>query len=315
MAADSVSLRLQAASGDPRAQFNLAHLMLVGREVPYAPEEGLRLLEAACARRLPDAHLFLAALSALGYARPQNFDEAIRHVAAAAALGDVRGKGQLEALGGVNGFDLAPWFGPVEMVQHAAAPRIFTVENFLPKAACAWMIKRARTKLSAAMIKDAKVGGLSLAEGRSNSVAGSNFLEPDLVVQLANLRIAGAIRISGANQEPTNFLHYARGQEYRPHFDFLTPQEEHAFASELKTMGQRIATVLVYLNEDYEGGETEFPRLNFRFKGKVGDALIFWNLSETGQREPNALHAGLPVTKGEKWLLSKWVREKPVPLL
>jgi predicted 2-oxoglutarate/Fe(II)-dependent dioxygenase YbiX len=293
----------------------LAQMMLVGREVPYAPEEAFQLLHAACGRKLADAHLFQAALAALGYARPQSFDEAVRHVAEAAALGSESGKGQLEALGGVEGFDLAQWFGPVEMMQHRAAPRIFTVEGFLPKPACAWMIKRARKKLSAAMINDAKVGGLSRDAGRSNSVAGSNYLEPDLIVQLANLRIAGAIKISGANQEPTNFLHYARGQEYRPHYDFIAPHEEHAFATELKIMGQRIVTVLVYLNEGYEGGETVFPRVNFRFKGKVGDALIFWTLSEQGEREPDSVHAGSPVTRGEKWLLSKWVREKPVPLL
>ena len=49
-------------------------------------------------------------------------------------------------------------------------------------------------------------------------------------------------------------------------------------------------------------------------KGKLGDALIFWNLNQQGEREMDSLHAGLPVTKGEKWLLSKWVRQRPVPL-
>lgn len=312
---DSVALRLQAASGDPRAQLKLAQMMLVGRQVKYAPEEGMRLLNMASAQKFADAHLFQAALAALGYARPRSFDDAIGHVAEAAALGSVSAKGQLEALGGAQRFDAHSWFEPVEMVQHAAAPRIYTVENFLPKPACAWLIKQASRKLSVAMIYDAKVGGLARDVGRTNSAAGSNFLEPDLVMQLANLRIAGTIKLPIANQEPTNVLHYARGQEYVAHYDFITPQEEHAFAADLKRQGQRIATVLVYLNEGYGGGETEFPHLDFRFKGRPGDALIFWNLSEAGEREPKSLHAGLPVTKGEKWLLSKWVREKPVPLL
>jgi predicted 2-oxoglutarate/Fe(II)-dependent dioxygenase YbiX len=131
---------------------------------------------------------------------------------------------------------------------------------------------------------------------------------------LVNLRIAAAIGVPLAHQEPTNFLHYARGQQYIPHFDFFTQAEEAGFAHELRTIGQRIVTVLVYLNEGYEGGETEFPKLGWRFKGKLGDALIFWNLNQQGERELDSLHAGLPVTKGEKWLLSKWVRQRPVPL-
>jgi predicted 2-oxoglutarate/Fe(II)-dependent dioxygenase YbiX len=161
----------------------------------------------------------------------------------------------------------------------------------------------------------AQSGAFTVDAGRSNSVAGSNALQPDLVLQLANLRIAAAIGEPLSHQEPTNFLHYARGQEYAPHFDFFTQAEEVGFAHEFRTIGQRVATVLVYLNDGYEGGETEFPKLGWRFKGNTGDALIFWNLSATGEREMDSLHAGRPVTKGEKWLLSKWVRQRPVPLI
>ncbi|MBK8543139.1 MAG: 2OG-Fe(II) oxygenase [Caulobacteraceae bacterium] len=156
---------------------------------------------------------------------------------------------------------------------------------------------------------------VSLDNSRSNSVAGSSHLQPDLVVQLVNMRIASAIGLPLAHQEPTNFLNYKRGQEYTDHYDFFRSEEEAGFAHELRTIGQRVATVLVYLNDGYEGGETAFPRLDWSFKGKLGDALIFWNLDVAGEREMNSLHAGRPVTKGEKWLLSKWVRQRPVPLI
>jgi predicted 2-oxoglutarate/Fe(II)-dependent dioxygenase YbiX len=193
---------------------------------------------------------------------------------------------------------------------------VFSVENFLPKPACAWLIKQAKKNLVRAPVQTAAQGGaFSVDNARTNSAAGSSHLQPDLVVQLANMRIAQAIGVPLVNQEPTNFLHYARGQQYGRHFDFITQEEEQGFARELATIGQRIATVLVYLNEEYEGGETEFPLLDWRFKGKTGDALIFWNLSAQGEREMNSLHAGTPVTKGEKWLLSKWVRQRPVPLI
>jgi prolyl 4-hydroxylase len=68
----------------------------------------------------------------------------------------------------------------------------------------------------------------------------------------------------------------------------------------------------VYLNDDYEGGETEFPRIGLRFRGKRGDALMFDNVRPSGALDYDTLHAGLPPTRGEKWLFSQWVRSRPV---
>ena len=144
--------------------------------------------------------------------------------------------------------------------------------------------------------------------------AGFGLLEADVVMQLVCLRIAMTLGLPLGHQELTNVLRYERGQQYKPHYDFITPKEAEAFGAELERIGQRIATLLVYLNDDYEGGETAFPHLDWRYKGQPGDALIFWNLSEQGVPEPKSVHAGLPVTNGEKWLLSKWVRAKPMPL-
>jgi prolyl 4-hydroxylase len=311
---DVLSLRLDAASGNPRARLRLAHLIFTGRAKPSAPDEPLRLVEAACAQKSADALLYHAALAARGHARPQSLDDAFRYVEEAAALGDTRAKGQLMALG--KGFDRAGWFAPVQMAQHHAAPRVFTIERFLPKPVCAWLVKQARGNLQRAPVQLASRGGaFAVDDARSNSVAGSHQLQPDLVMQLANLRIAAAIGVPLAHQEPTNILHYARGERYADHYDFITEAEEQGFAHELRTSGQRIVTFLVYLNDGYEGGETAFPRLDWRFKGKTGDALVFWNLSVQGEREPDSLHAGSPVTKGEKWLLSKWVRQRSVPLI
>jgi predicted 2-oxoglutarate/Fe(II)-dependent dioxygenase YbiX len=301
-------------SVDPKTRLRMAHLMLTGRAAPRFPGEPIRLVEEACGQRSAEALMYHAALAARGHGRPQSFNDALKYVSDAAALGDTRAKGQLMALGGK--FEHDAWFGPVDQKQHHTAPRVFTIEGFLPKPVCAWLIKQARKNLQPAPVQQADKGGaFAIDAARSNSVAGSSLLQPDLVVQLTNMRIASAIGLPLAHQEPTNFLHYARGQQYAPHYDFFTEAEEAGFAHELRTIGQRVATVLVYLNEGYEGGETEFPKLGWRFKGKAGDALIFWNLSAAGAREMNSLHTGLPVTKGEKWLLSKWVRERPVPLI
>jgi prolyl 4-hydroxylase len=312
-----MSAQMQSAGG-PRERLRMAQALLIGHGVLAQPERAMQIIRECCAQRFCDALLFHAALAARGVGRPQDLDDAMRYVAEAAAAGDTRAKGQYAALGGKPEFDRATWLSPIELKQHHAAPRVFTVKNFLSKPACSWLIKQARKNLIRAPIQVGEKGGAFAAHAdRTNSVAGSNALQPDLVMQLVNLRIAATINVPVANQEPTNILNYRRGEEYKPHFDFITPvqEKEPIFARELETIGQRIATVLVYLNDDYEGGETEFPLLDWRFKGNVGDALIFWNFSLLGEGERLSWHAGKAVTKGEKWLLSKWVRQRPVPLV
>ncbi len=308
-----MALNGSSANPDPKTKLRMAHALLTGQTAPRFPGEAIGLVEEACAQRSAEALMYHAALATRGHGRAQNFEDAFKYLTEASALGDTRAKGQLMAMGGK--FDHAAWFGPAPGKQHHSAPRVFTVEGFLPKPVCAWLIKQSRKNLQRAPVQSAaKDGAFVVDASRSNSVAGSNPLQPDVVLQLTNLRIAAAIGEPLAHQEPTNFLQYTRGQEYAPHFDFFTEAEEAGFAHELRTIGQRVATVLVYLNDGYEGGETHFPKLDWRFKGNAGDALIFWNLSETGAREMDSLHAGSPVTKGEKWLLSKWVRQRPVPM-
>jgi prolyl 4-hydroxylase len=312
---DLQALRREADAGNPRAQFWLARELLIGRNVPYGPDEALALVRTASAQGYAQATLFHAALAARGLGRPQSFDDAIALVAEAAATGDVRAAGQLAALGGVEKFDPAQWLAPPPFEQQRQSPRIFTARNFLSAAACAWLIDQSRNRLAPAKVKDPERGGSGVAPYRSNTGAGFSAIESDLVVQLTTLRIAAVTGLPAVNQEPVNVLHYAPGEEYRPHFDFVTPAEARDFAGELRHVGQRAVTVLVYLNEGYEGGETAFPRLNFRYKGNTGDALMFWNLSTTGAPEIDTLHCGLPVLSGEKWLLSKWVRQRPFPIV
>jgi len=74
--------------------------------------------------------------------------------------------------------------------------------------------------------------------------------------------------------------------------------------------GQRTRTLLVYLNTGYDGGETHFVTAGMKLKGNVGDAVLFHNCDATGAPDKSSLHAGLSVTSGQKWLLSKWYREK-----
>lgn len=307
---DIGALRTLAQAGDPRAQTALAYALLSDRGGPQALGEAVALLKAAVAGGGLDAHFLLAALIIMGLGMPRKLEEAQSLIQRAASLGDETARAQLAALG-----DLAAWRAPIDLQRQADAPRVFAAQNFLPRSACDWLIQRARPELKPSVVYDAESGGWQTHPARTSETANFRTLEHDLIMHLASWRIASALGLPVLHQEGTKVLRYVQGQEYRPHYDFVRPgAEAEAFGTELSTHGQRVATALVYLNDDYEGGQTAFPRLGLQFRGKTGDALFFWNLSEAGALERDSLHAGLPVTLGEKWLLSKWVRQKPLAL-
>lgn len=307
--ADVTSLRQKASLGDAGAQYELGARLLVGRNAPFAPEDAIRLIGASAQQENTAALQLAAVLAALGIGRAQDWREAFDLLRRAADLGDAQARGQVAVIGDTfaNQLDV-----PAAMT-HFDAPRVMTFEGFLTPGSCAWIIERARPSLDAARIKNAEAGGAGVHAVRTNTGMGFSLIDTDLVIQLAHARIAAVIGQPVAHQEPTNVLHYTPGQEYRPHYDFIDPGVAH-FARELQTVGQRLTTFLIYLNDDYDGGATVFPRLDWSFKGKAGDALAFWNVSG-GNPDVRTLHAGTPTTNGVKWLFSKWVRDRPLPLI
>jgi hypothetical protein len=162
------------------------------------------------------------------------------------------------------------------------------------------LIERARTF-------DAAKGGGAASDARTNSAANFDILRTDLVLLILRARIARATDYAVTAFEETNVLHYAPGQEFRRHFDFLEPGLP-AMAEEIRLRGQRAATFLLYLNDGYEAGETDFPAIARRHRGAKGDALFFVNVTAENVPDRRTLHAGLAPTSGEKWLLSQWIR-------
>lgn len=132
----------------------------------------------------------------------------------------------------------------------------------------------------------------------------------DLVVFALLNRIAGAAGEPVSHQEMLGVLCYEPGQEYKPHGDFFMPDFD-GKNPEVETSGQRKKTFLIYLNEDFEGGETEFVNVDFSTRGKKGDGLMFINITEHGDPNPLTVHAGKPVVSGLKWLGTMWIRERP----
>lgn len=111
------------------------------------------------------------------------------------------------------------------------------------------------------------------------------------------------------NAEDLQIVRYQPNQYYKDHHDSCCDnvKECHNF---VKRGGQRKLTVLIYLNDNFEGGETHFKNLNLKLKAKPGDAIVFYPLAnDSSYCHPYALHAGTPVTKGEKWVANVWFRE------
>jgi prolyl 4-hydroxylase len=125
------------------------------------------------------------------------------------------------------------------------------------------------------------------------------WIDESPAIHAINQRLATVSDTPVANGEPLQILRYSPGQEYRAHHDALP-----------HTDNQRILTMLVYLNDGFEGGETKFLKTGLSVKGDIGDALLFRNADKQGRPDPNALHAGLPVRAGQKLIASRWIHEK-----
>jgi hypothetical protein len=186
------------------------------------------------------------------------------------------------------------------------APYIRRFEKLLSDEECAYVIGISARLLAPAQVVDRSASRGAASALRTNSVAVLWPESQDLVLHALNLRLAKAAGLPVQNGEMMNILMYKPGEAYRAHFDFFPSGVARADRG-----GQRIRTLLVYLNADYDGGETDFSEAGHKIKGDVGDAVLFHNCNAaTGEPDRATLHAGLAVTSGQKWLLSKWFRER-----
>ena len=190
-----------------------------------------------------------------------------------------------------------------------ASPRVSAAGDFLSPEVCAWLIGRARGRVKPALVFDPETGGPRRESARNNGAFEFAFADVDVVVAAARARIAATVSVPQGALEPIQVLHYAPGQTFERHHDFLDVAVP-GYAADVARSGQRIITFLVYLNEGYEGGETDFPLVGLKFRGQPGEALMFANVDPTGAPDRRTLHAGLPPSAGEKWLLSQWIRDR-----
>jgi prolyl 4-hydroxylase len=298
-----------AKSGDAAALRRLA-INLLTRE-PRAVPDAIGMIREAAARGDADASHLCAVLAGQDIALASNWSIAFDYLARAAQLGSALARDQIGLLSSGSGkIEVARWLAPRPLQSVREEPRICICEGFATAAECNWLIARGRPRLAAAEIYDpASGGGFRANDIRNNSAASFDIAQSDLVLVLLRERIAKLTALAVEHMEPTMVLHYAVGQQFAPHHDFINPATP-GLRQDIARNGQRVATFLLYLNDDYEGGETEFCDLGWRYRGRKGDALIFWNVTPQGEPDLTTLHAGLPPTRGEKWLLSQWLRKR-----
>jgi prolyl 4-hydroxylase len=186
----------------------------------------------------------------------------------------------------------------------AASPPIETFPAFLTPGECRYLIELATPRLQPSEVVDPRTGRLIHDPVRTARTAAFPFVLEDPVLHAINRRIAAATGTEWAEGEPAQVLCYRPGEEYKLHSDALPPSEPN----------QRVLTLLVALNEEYDGGETLFPAIDRAWRGATGEALAFRNVDAAGAADPAARHAGCPVRRGTKFLLSRWIRERPLDL-
>ena len=177
-------------------------------------------------------------------------------------------------------------------------PRITIHRGLFSGAECRYLSLLGTPWLERAMVVDEETGAGVIDAIRDADTSSFPPLAEDLVVQQINACIAAASGTRAAWGEPLTILRYRPGQQYRPHHD------AHGAVPGVT----REWTALIWLNDDFEDGETDFPDVGVRVKGGVGDLLLFHNVTADGTPDPRMIHAGLPVTSGVKWMASRWIR-------
>lgn len=191
----------------------------------------------------------------------------------------------------------------VTVLAQSEEPRFVVLGNVLSDEECDALIALARPKMDVARVVDPTTGQLEGHEARTSE--GTYFLvEENPFVAAIDRRLARLLQWPIENGEGLQILHYRPGGEYLPHFDFFDPSVPGA----TDAGGNRVATLIIYLQVPDEGGATRFSDIGFEVMPQKGAALFF--SYDRPSPDTLTLHAGLPVIEGEKWIATRWMRER-----
>lgn len=187
-------------------------------------------------------------------------------------------------------------------------PRIILFGNVLSKDECEQMIELSKPKLNKSTTVNNITGETELHKNRTSYGAFFQINETPFIANI-DRRVSELMQLPIANGEGLQILNYQKGGEYKPHHDYFPPQETGSRVHVAKG-GQRVATLILYLNNVEEGGETIFPEINLKVAPIQGNAVYFAYTNSKNQVDPLTLHGGCPVLRGEKYIATKWMRQK-----
>ena len=194
----------------------------------------------------------------------------------------------------------------VHVLQNMFNPRVVVFGNLLSDQECEELIALATPRLARSLTVATKTGGEEVNEDRTSNGMFFQRGENELVRRI-EARIARLLHWPEENGEGLQILHYRPGAEYKPHYDYFDPSEP-GTPTILKRGGQRVGTLVMYLAEPEKGGGTTFPDIQLEVFPKRGNA-VFFNY-ERAHPSTRTLHGGAPVLAGEKWIATKWLRER-----
>ena len=185
-------------------------------------------------------------------------------------------------------------------------PRVVVFGGLLSDEECEALIELAKPRLARSLTVAIKTGGEEVNADRTSNGMFFQRGENELVSRL-EARIARLLNWPEENGEGLQVLHYRPGTEYKPHYDYFDPIEP-GTPTILKRGGQRVGTLIMYLGEPEKGGATSFPDVHLDVAPKRGNAVFF--SYERAHPSTKSLHGGAPVIAGEKWIATKWLRER-----
>jgi hypothetical protein len=322
------SLARGTKAGDLESMTRLGKRLLVGDRAPFLPNDGARFLVDAANAGGAEAPALLAVLSGAGIHMRQSWPDGLSALVLAAERNWQPARVQLcvlavdrelAAVAAKPGAPVDVWkrlavsvaagpWGtvPAPVVVHAD-PVVRSFPGLLAGEICDWLIAQARPRLVRAKVYDAVASADVTHNTRTNTAATFTLVDVGFVHLMVQARMSAACALPMENMEAATILHYDPGEEITNHFDFVDPAISN-YADELARNGQRVVTFLAYLNDDYEGGETEFPELGIRHKGRRGEGLYFVNAHSNGEPDTRMVHAGRPPVRGDKWIVSQFIR-------
>jgi prolyl 4-hydroxylase len=192
------------------------------------------------------------------------------------------------------------------VLQSMYNPRVVVFGGLLSDEECDALIELAKPRLARSLTVATKTGGEEINADRTSNGMFFQRGENELVRRI-EARIARLVNWPEENGEGLQVLQYGPGTEYKPHYDYFDPAEP-GTPTILKRGGQRVGTVVMYLAEPDKGGGTTFPDVHLEVAPKLGNAVFF--SYERPHPSTRTLHGGAPVLVGEKWIATKWLRER-----